>query len=94
MQIGRRNTTIAFVLLGAIGVGLAIALNITWAIHWRSVAAVVLGIVLFGILIAVLTLNTISRPCNRARSRTSSGGNSMASCWKTWAACWEPWSRC
>jgi signal transduction histidine kinase len=59
MQIGRRNTTIAFVLLGAIGVGLAIALNITWAIHWRSVAAVVLGIVLFGILIAVLTLNTI-----------------------------------
>lgn len=59
MQIGRRNTTIAFVLLGAIGVGLAIALNITWAFHWRSVAAVVLGIVLFGILIAVLTLNTI-----------------------------------
>ena len=59
MQIGRCNTTIAFVLLGAIGVGLAIALNITWAFHWRSVAAVVLGIVLFGILIAVLTLNTI-----------------------------------
>jgi len=59
MEIGRRNTIIAFVLLGAIGVGLAIALNITWAFHWRSVAAVVLGIVLFGILIAVLTLNTI-----------------------------------
>ena len=59
MQIGRRNTTIAFVLLGALGVGLAIALNITWAFHWRSVAAVVLGIVLFGILIAALTLNTI-----------------------------------
>jgi signal transduction histidine kinase len=59
MQIGRRNTTIAFVLLGAIGVGLAIALNITWAFHWRSVAAVVLGIILFGFLIAALTLNTI-----------------------------------
>ncbi|MGA2961653.1 MAG: HAMP domain-containing sensor histidine kinase [Candidatus Korobacteraceae bacterium] len=59
MQIGRRNTTITFVLLGAIGVGLAIALNITWAFHWRSVAAVVLGIILFGFLIAALTLNTI-----------------------------------
>ena len=58
MQISRRNTTIAFVLLGAVGVGLAIALNITWAFHWRSVAAVVAGIILFGILIAALTLNT------------------------------------
>ena len=59
MQISRRKTTIAFVLLGALGVGLAIALNITWAFHWRSVAAVVAGIILFGILIAALTLNTI-----------------------------------
>ena len=59
MQISRRKTTIAFVLLGALGVGLAIALNITWAFHWRSVAAVIAGIFLFGILIAALTLNTI-----------------------------------
>lgn len=59
MQISRRNTIIAFVLLGSVGVGLAIALNITWAFHWRSVAAVILGVILFGFLIAVLSLNTI-----------------------------------
>ncbi len=59
MQIGRRNTIIAFVLLGAFSVGLAVALNITWAFHWRSVAAVVLGIILFGFIIAVVSLNTI-----------------------------------
>jgi two-component system, OmpR family, sensor histidine kinase SenX3 len=59
MQIGRRKTIVLFILLGACGVGLAVALNITWAIHWRSVAAVVLGIILFGIIIAVVTLNTI-----------------------------------
>jgi signal transduction histidine kinase len=59
MQIGRRNTIIAFVLLGAFSVGLAIALNITWAFHWRSVAAVVLGIILFGFIIVAVSLNTI-----------------------------------
>jgi len=60
MQIDRRrNTIIAFVVLGAFGVGLAIVLNITWAFHWRSVAAVVLGVFLFGFIIAVVTLNTI-----------------------------------
>jgi two-component system sensor histidine kinase SenX3 len=59
MQIGRRNTIIAFVLLGAFSVGLAVALNITWAFHWRSVAAIVLGVILFGFIILVVSLNTI-----------------------------------
>jgi signal transduction histidine kinase len=59
MQIGRRNTIIAFVLLGAFSVGLAVALNITWAFHWRSVAAIVLGIILFGFIILAVSLNTI-----------------------------------
>ncbi len=59
MQIGRRNTIIAFVLLGAFSVGLAVALNITWAFHWRSVAAIVLGMILFGFIILAVSLNTI-----------------------------------
>jgi len=59
MQIGRRNTIIAFVLLGAFSVGLAVALNITWAFHWRSVAAIVLGVILFGFIIVAVSLNTI-----------------------------------
>ena len=59
MQIGRRNTIVAFVLLGAFSVGLAVALNITWAFHWRSVAAIVLGVILFGFIILAVTLNTI-----------------------------------
>lgn len=60
MQITSRRKTIAFfVVLGSCLVALALALNITWIIHWRAAVPVVLGIIFFGMIIAGLTLNTI-----------------------------------
>ncbi len=61
MRIASRAKTIGvFVTLGAIGVGLAIALNITWIIiNWKEVVPLVLGIFFFGFIIAGLVLNTI-----------------------------------
>jgi signal transduction histidine kinase len=55
----RRYAIIFFVLLGFISVGLALALNITWVIHWREVGMVALGVIFFAFIIAGLTLNTI-----------------------------------
>jgi signal transduction histidine kinase len=49
-----------FIVLGVCLVGLAIALNVSWIIfHWRQVVPLVLGIILFGLLIAGLVINTI-----------------------------------
>ncbi|HEY6128339.1 MAG TPA: HAMP domain-containing sensor histidine kinase [Candidatus Acidoferrum sp.] len=49
-----------FIALGVCLVGLAIALNVSWIIfHWRQVVPLVLGIILFGLLIAGLVINTI-----------------------------------
>ena len=61
MRIASRGKTIAFfITLGACGVGLAIALNITWVIiNWKEVVPLVLGIFFFGFIIAGLVLNTI-----------------------------------
>lgn len=61
MRIASRAKTIAFfVTLGACGVGLAIALNITWIIiNWKEVVPLVLGVIFFGFIIAGLVLNTI-----------------------------------
>jgi signal transduction histidine kinase len=61
MRIASRGKTIAFfIALGACGVGLAIALNITWIIiNWKEVVPLVLGIFFFGFIIAGLVLNTI-----------------------------------
>jgi signal transduction histidine kinase len=60
MPITSRNRAIAFVIvLGACSVALALALNITWLIHWRQVGMVVLGVLFFGFIIAGVTLNTI-----------------------------------
>jgi signal transduction histidine kinase len=60
MPISSRNRAIAFVIvLGACSVALALALNITWLIHWRQIGMVVLGILFFGFIIAGVTLNTI-----------------------------------
>ena len=60
MQITSRRKTIAFfIVLGASSVGLALALNITWLIHWREVGMIVLGVIFFGFIIAGVTLNTI-----------------------------------
>jgi two-component system, OmpR family, sensor histidine kinase SenX3 len=60
MAIASRRKTIAFfIVLGACSAGLAIALNITWVIHWREVGMIVFGIIVFGFIIAGVTLNTI-----------------------------------
>ena len=60
MQITSRRKAIAFfIVLGSSLVAVAIVLNITWIIHWREVVPVVLGIILFGVIIAGLILNTI-----------------------------------
>ena len=61
MRITRRTKAIAFFIsLGTCLVALATALNVGWMIfHWRQVVPLVLGIVLFGLLIAGLVMNTI-----------------------------------
>jgi two-component system, OmpR family, sensor histidine kinase SenX3 len=61
MRITRRTKAIAFcIALGACLVALTIALNVSWIIfHWRQVVPLVLGIILFGLLIAGVVLNTI-----------------------------------
>jgi two-component system, OmpR family, sensor histidine kinase SenX3 len=60
MQITSRRKTIAFfIVLGACSAGLALALNITWVIHWREVGMIVLGFIFFSFIIAGVTLNTI-----------------------------------
>jgi len=60
MPIASRTKKIAFfITLGACLVTLAIVLNVTWIIHWRSVVPVVIGIILFAFIIAGVALNTI-----------------------------------
>jgi two-component system sensor histidine kinase SenX3 len=60
MPIYSRNRAIAFfIVLGACSVALALALNITWMIHWRQIGMAVLGIIFFSVIIAGVTLNTI-----------------------------------
>ncbi len=61
MNITRRRGAIAtFVTLGVLTVGLALALNISWVIlNGRTFALAVLGIILFGALIAGVVLNTV-----------------------------------
>lgn len=60
MQIISRSKAVAFfIVLGSLLVAIAIALNITWILHWRGVAPLVIGIVLFALIIAGLILNTI-----------------------------------
>ena len=61
MRITRRTKAMAFfIVLGTCLVAAAIALNVSWTIfHWREVVPLVLGIILFGLLIAGLVINTI-----------------------------------
>ncbi len=60
MRIASRRKAIAFfVALGVGLVALAITLNVSWIIlHWRQGVLLFLGIVLFGVLIAGLIVNT------------------------------------
>jgi len=60
MQITSRSKTIAFfIVLSSLLVAVAIALNITWILHWRGAVQIVIGIILFALIIAGLILNTI-----------------------------------
>jgi len=60
MPIASRTKKIAFfITLGACLVLLAIVLNVTWIIHWRSVVPVVVGIILFAVIIAGVAVNTV-----------------------------------
>jgi signal transduction histidine kinase len=45
--------------LGCALVAIAIGLNVTWIIHWRSIVPAVIGVVLFALIIAGLIVNTI-----------------------------------
>ncbi len=55
----RRGAVAFFIALGCALVAIAVALNITWIIHWRSIAPVAVGVVLFALIIAGLIVNTI-----------------------------------
>jgi len=61
MNITRRRGAIAtFITLGVLTVGLAVTLNITWIIrNERAFALAILGTILFSLLIAGVTLNTV-----------------------------------
>jgi|SRR5579864_1787672 len=61
MRITSRAKKIAlFVTLGAILVGLAVALNVTWiVINWREIVPLVLGIIFFGLIIAGIIVYTV-----------------------------------
>jgi len=58
-SVSRTKKIAFFITLGACLAGLAIILNVTWIIHWRSVAAVVAGIVFFAVIIGGIAINTI-----------------------------------
>jgi signal transduction histidine kinase len=55
----RRGAVAFFIALGGGLVAIAIALNITWIIHWGDIAPTVIGIVLFALIIAGLVVNTV-----------------------------------
>jgi signal transduction histidine kinase len=55
----RRGAVAFFIALGCGLVAIAVALNVTWIIHWRDVVPVAVGIVLFALIIAGLIVNTI-----------------------------------
>ncbi len=60
MPIATRTKKIVFVItLGACLIGIAVALNVSWIVlKWREVGTLILGIILFGFLIAGVVLNT------------------------------------
>src|SRR5260370_3099346 len=61
MRITRRTKAMSFfIVLGICWVARAVALNVSWIIfHWRQVVPLVLGIILFGLLITGMVINTI-----------------------------------
>src|SRR5215510_33723 len=61
MRSGGRRSTIAFsIVLGAVLVGGALALNVGWVIvSWRQAGLLLLGVLVFPLIIAGVVLNTI-----------------------------------
>jgi signal transduction histidine kinase len=60
MRWSVRRKTVAFIVLGCLGVGGAVALNIGWVIvSWREAGLLVAGLVLFPLIITGVVLNTI-----------------------------------
>jgi signal transduction histidine kinase len=60
MRWGVRRKSIAFIVLGCLGVGGAVALNIGWVIvSWREAGLLVAGLILFPLIITGVVLNTI-----------------------------------
>ncbi len=56
----RAKATAFFITLGACLVALTIALNVSWIVlNWREVVPLVLGVILFGFIIAGVVINTI-----------------------------------
>ena len=57
---GRSKTKAFFIALGACTIVVAIALNVSWIVlSWRSGLLLVLGVILFGVVLAAIVLNTI-----------------------------------
>lgn len=60
MRWSVRRKSVVFIVLGCVGVGGAVALNIGWVIvSWREAGLLVAGLVLFPLIIAGVVLNTI-----------------------------------
>ena len=60
MRSGALRKSIVFIVLGILGVGGAVALNIGWVIFsWREAGLLVAGLILFPLIITGVVLNTI-----------------------------------
>ena len=56
----RRRKSVVFIVLGCLGVGGAVALNIGWVIvSWREAGLLIAGLILFPLIITGVILNTI-----------------------------------
>src|SRR3954463_13606180 len=57
---GRRRSVIFFTVFGICLVAIAVALNVSWIVlNWRMGVLAILGVILFGLIIAGMVLNTI-----------------------------------
>lgn len=60
MRSGVRRKSVVFIVLGCLGVGGAVALNIGWVIvSWREAGLLIAGLILFPLIITGVILNTI-----------------------------------
>ena len=60
MRSGVSRKSVVFIVLGCLGVGGAVALNIGWVIvSWREAGLLIAGLILFPLVITGVILNTI-----------------------------------